>query len=113
MSTKTEVIELPVAGHVPGFPYPDFPESLKTFNERRAYQLGVAHGCAIERHKSSVKNQEIVAVLLSMGEGGELFACLPDEISMAAGKDLDLVRALINSLIDVDACTTAAPKLKM
>lgn len=50
----TDTAILPDVGCAPGEPYPDFPPSLATFAERRAYQIGVAHGFAIEQHKSSI-----------------------------------------------------------
>lgn len=41
-----------VGGETPGYGYPDWPEWCKTFNERKAYQTGIAHARAIAKgHK--------------------------------------------------------------
>lgn len=53
LSIPNPLAQLPEAGCVLGMPYPDWPKHLTTFAERKTYQLGVAHGKAVQHHEDA------------------------------------------------------------
>ena len=63
------LVELPSAGCVLGEPYPDWPEHLTSFAERKIYQLGVAHGKAVQRHEDALLIAQLQARLKEVSEG--------------------------------------------
>jgi hypothetical protein len=61
--------QLPEVGCVLGAPYPDWPEHLTTFAERKVYQLGVAHGKAVQKHQDAEHIEQLKAKLLDIDRG--------------------------------------------
>lgn len=64
-------IDLPEVGCVLGMPYPDWPDNLTTFPDRKAYQLGVAHGKAVQNHQDEQSAEQLITVLVqAIGSSG-------------------------------------------
>lgn len=60
------MVELPEAGCVLGMPYQDWPENLTSFEDRKIYQLGVAHGKAVQKHSDQREHQPRIESLAAL-----------------------------------------------
>ena len=78
-----EQIELPISGEVLGMPYPDWPENLTTFAERKVYQLGVAHGKAVQKHRDDLESAQLVGVLIQAIESSGYLVSGPMDVRAA------------------------------
>lgn len=77
------LINLPEVGCVLGMPYPDWPDSLTTFSDRKAYQLGVAHGKAVQNHQDVQGTEKLMSVLAQAIESSGFSVSGPTDVRAA------------------------------
>jgi hypothetical protein len=81
--TALSQINLPEVGCVLGMPYPDWPDSLTTFSDRKVYQLGVAHGKAVQNHQDGQSAEQLMSVLVQAIESSGFSVSGPTDVRAA------------------------------